>query len=321
MKLFKEYQGLRKEIYVLFASKIVSSVGSMIWMMMTLLLTQKLELSVSEAATWMLIYSIAGIPLQYLGGFLADHFSKKNIIIITDIFESIIYFYCFIVPFTKVSMIICLIGCALENLSGPAYDSLLSDLSSAKDRERANSLLYLGCNIGVVIAPTISGFIINYNVNIIFLVNAVCTFVVLTVEFFLLKDTSVEKNDNVYEVPCDNEGLISVLWRNKLVLLFIIVLALECATYSQYNVIIPLDLVREFEEKGTIIFGTISGLNAFVVLTFTSLITRFCSKISEIGKYFYGLILMGLGYIIFVLWTSVLPCSYIAIIVLHLVKY
>ena len=48
MKLFDQYRGLRKEIYILFFGRVVTNLGSMIWPVMTMILSQKLGLSASE---------------------------------------------------------------------------------------------------------------------------------------------------------------------------------------------------------------------------------------------------------------------------------
>ena len=39
--MLQRYRGLRKEIYVLFYGRVVTSMGAMIWPMMTLILTNR----------------------------------------------------------------------------------------------------------------------------------------------------------------------------------------------------------------------------------------------------------------------------------------
>ena len=48
MKLISQYRGLRREIYILFFGKMVTSLGSMIWPVMTMILSQKLGFSAAE---------------------------------------------------------------------------------------------------------------------------------------------------------------------------------------------------------------------------------------------------------------------------------
>ena len=42
MKLLDQYRGLRREIYILFFGRIVTNLGSMIWPVLTMILSQKL---------------------------------------------------------------------------------------------------------------------------------------------------------------------------------------------------------------------------------------------------------------------------------------
>ena len=44
LSLFSQYRGLRKEIYILFFGRVVTNLGSMIWPMLTMILSQKLGL-------------------------------------------------------------------------------------------------------------------------------------------------------------------------------------------------------------------------------------------------------------------------------------
>ncbi|MBQ1848639.1 MAG: MFS transporter, partial [Clostridia bacterium] len=45
MKLIDQYRGLRREIYILFFGRMVTNLGSMVWPVMTLILSQKMGVS------------------------------------------------------------------------------------------------------------------------------------------------------------------------------------------------------------------------------------------------------------------------------------
>ena len=72
MQLFNQYRGLRREIYILAFGRMVTNLGSMIWPVMTMILSQKLGFSASEIS-YIFVGTSLIMPLaNLLGGKLAD---------------------------------------------------------------------------------------------------------------------------------------------------------------------------------------------------------------------------------------------------------
>lgn len=53
-KIFKQYKGLRRELYVLFFGRIVTSLGAMIQPLLTLILSSKLHFDAASIALLLL---------------------------------------------------------------------------------------------------------------------------------------------------------------------------------------------------------------------------------------------------------------------------
>lgn len=85
IELFKEYRGLNKGNYILFFGKTMTALGSMVWPLLTFILSGRLNMNAKEIALIFTIFTILMIPLNFLGGKLADKYNKKNIIIICDL--------------------------------------------------------------------------------------------------------------------------------------------------------------------------------------------------------------------------------------------
>ena len=102
--MLQRYRGLRKEIYVLFYGRVVTSMGAMIWPMMTLILTNKMNMNPSDAAFLLLIFGLGQLPFTLFGGVLADRFNKKNNIIICDLITVISYAICAFIPLSTISL-------------------------------------------------------------------------------------------------------------------------------------------------------------------------------------------------------------------------
>ncbi len=317
--LFSEYRGLRKELYILFIGRVMTNMGSMIWPILTLILNQKLNLDATSIALALTLFTIVAIPVNLIGGKLADKYNKRNIIIICDIVSIIIFCICYFMEISLLSICFYAVAALFQTMEHPAYDALVADFSTTKDRSRAFSLAYLGTNLGLILSPTIAGILFKYNLNLAFLINA-CSILLSTILIFLkIKDVSKEidiDGSSNYEQKIDNNtNTFKFIFANALIILYFIMYALESGVYAMYNYLVPLDLVKVFGDDGSVIFGTLSSLNCITVVLFTSLITKLTSKVNEITRMIFGMTLHIFGYLIFVLFTNNAFMGYIAMFI------
>ena len=96
--LLSQYRGLRKEIYILCFGRTVTSLGSMVWPMLTMILSQKMGLEASSIAVLMAVSTCIIMPANLLGGRLADRCSKKTIIVWCDCISVASYIACALLP-------------------------------------------------------------------------------------------------------------------------------------------------------------------------------------------------------------------------------
>ncbi len=317
-KLLNQYRGLRREVYVLFFGRIVTNLGSMVWPVMTLILSQKLGLSASEISLYMLGSSILMLPASLVGGKLADRFNKKRLIVICDIVSILCFLASAAVPLGLVTVILFVTASVFQSVEYPSYDALFADLSTTKDRERAYSLDYLGGNLGLVLSPTIAGLLFKDYLWLSFLISGISIALSTVLIAVLVKDiTPVEDESEEAEYQESKEGasIFRVLKENPLLLLFLVTGALYYGAYGQYNFIMPLDMAAVHGDDGAVIFGTVSSLNCILVVLFTPIITKVFSKVRDTGKILVGRLLVLGGYLIFLLLLGFIPGYYIAMLV------
>ena len=173
MRLIDQYRGLRRENYILFFGRIVTSLGGMIWSLLTLILNQKMGMDAGSIAILVSTAGILLLPAGLLGGKLADRCNKKNIIIYADLVSIVCYVLCGLIPLGTPTIVLILIASLFQTLEGPAYDALVADITPTKDRERAYSLLYLGVNIGMILSPTIGGILLENHLWLCFIISGV----------------------------------------------------------------------------------------------------------------------------------------------------
>ncbi len=98
MKLIDQYRGLRKEIYILVFGRMVTALGSMVWPVMTMILSRKMGLSASEISLYFVATSLISLPTNLIGGKLADHVNRKWLIVVCDGISIICFLICAAIP-------------------------------------------------------------------------------------------------------------------------------------------------------------------------------------------------------------------------------
>ena len=317
--MFSQYKGLRKELYILFIGRIMTNMGAMIWPMFTLILNRKLGLNATVIAACMVIFSLVNLPVSLIGGKLADKLNKKNIIVVCDLVSIASFIYCAIVPVTITSIAIFAVASLFQTIEWPSYDALVADFSTSKDRERAYSLSYLGTNLGLVLSPTLAGFLFENHLNLAFLINGISIALSTILILFRIRDVHRETDDSPasgYEADLDSKvSALSYIGHSRVVLLFIIAAALSNGVYSMYSYLMPLDMGITYAERGSVLFGSMSSTNCIVVVTCTALITRLFRKIRESGKMLIGEGLILAGYLLFLLFIRQPIMCFVAITV------
>lgn len=322
MKLFSEYRGLRKEMYVLFIGRVMTNLGSMIWPMFTLILNQKLGLSAGTIAAYMTAFTVVSLPISLVGGKLADKYNKKNIIVVCDLVSIIAYVYCFLVPVTVKSILIFAVASLFQTVEWPSYDALVADFTTSANRERAYSLQYFGGNLGLILAPTLGGLLFNEHLNLAFLINGISIGVSTLLIYLFIKDVHREEDDSaesVYEADIDDKvSAFSCILHNRVLLLYVLFASLAGTVYSMYEYLMPLDLSAVHGETGPAIFGTVTSVNCIVVVAFTALITKWFRRMGDGNKMLTGQSLILLGYLIFVFCLRSVVLCYVSMFVFTL---
>ncbi len=318
MKIFNQYRGLRREIYILFFGRIVTNLGSMIWPVLTMILSRKLGFTAAQISYFFVGSSLIMLPASIIGGKLADRFNKKWLIVFCDGVSILCFFISAVIPLGIGSIILFIAAGVFQSIEYPAYDALFADLSTTKDRERAYSLEYLGGNLGLVLSPTIAGILFKDYLWLSFLISGVSIALSTVLIAVLIKDvTPVEDHDEeaAYQEKKDGASVFSILRENPLLLLYLLCGTLYSAAYGQYGYIMPLDMAAVHGDAGALIFGTVSSLNCITVVIFTPLITKLFAKMRDTGKMLTGRILVFAGYLVFLLLLGYIPGYYLAMLV------
>ena len=321
MNIFAQYKNLRRENYVLFFGRIVTSMGAMIWPMLTLLLSRKLGLNAGIIGILMALGTVCMFPANILGGRIADKYEKKMNIVRCDLVSVTAYIICALIPLSMISVVLMFIAAFCQTMEQPSYSALIADLTETKDRERAYSLSYLGGNLGFVLSPTIAGILLENHLPLCYLISGLSIGCSTALIFFLIgKIVPVreESEEASYQVDRGNESIFTIMKENPAVMLFILTMGLYFGVYVHTNYLMPLEMSQIHGANGSVIYGSVFSMNCIGVVLFTPLVTKLAKGMKEPVKTFTGIMLILAGLGIFLGCKGFVPAYYISMLVFTL---
>ena len=235
MNLFSQYKGLRKENYILCFGRIVTSLGSMIWPMITMILSRKMHMGAGSIAVVMAVVGILRLPANLIGGRMADRLNKKMNIVYLDIVSVVCYVICAVIPLSWRTIVLMFAASTCQEMENPSYNALTADITVTADRERAYSLQYLCGNLGLVLSPTIAGFLFQNYLWLAFLISGVSIGCSAVLIFLLIQDIRPEREEGgqaLYQRSREGESMRRILGENRVILLHILAVSGCYETYQ-----------------------------------------------------------------------------------------
>ena len=314
-KMFGQYRGLRRELYVLFWGKAATNMGAMIWPMLTLILSNKLGMDAGEIAKITISMGIVQFPVNLIGGKLADHCNKKKLIVVCDLVTVICYLTAAFLPVSMTQILLFFTAGVFQTMENPSYDALVADLSTTENREKAYSLIYLGLNLGLILAPSIGGILFQNHLGLAYAIDGLTTLSSTILILLFIKDiTPVQEAENVYEKARDRQSTWQILSGQKVILFFLICWAVYEFSYAQFNFLIPLNMESLYGGKGAVYFGFMTSLNGLVVIIGTTLLTKWAAGLGDVNKLLIGQILVSVSLAMYRFIQGIIPMYYVSMV-------
>lgn len=300
--LIAQYKGLKKEVYIIFVSRIINALGCFVGPLMTLILTNKIGLSSEKAGFYIGLSGLIYIFPSILGGKLADTLGRKSVLLFFDALGAVFYIICGFINPSKVMIYLMIAAGACLAAAGPAHDSLIADLTTPKDRNKAFALNYMGWNIGFAVGPIIGGFLYQNHLRIVFIGDAFTTLISLLLILIFVKDTlhiaAEEITDEKRILERHEKGsIISVLMKRKILIYFALIIFGYNFSYSEWSFMMPMHASQNFGSGlGAKYYGFMASFNGLTVIFLTPIITKITEKIKNIKKTFIGGLFYAVGF-------------------------
>ena len=316
--LFKPYKGLPREVYIIFISRIINSIGCFVQPLLALILTQKIGLGKDRAGMYITILSLLAAPSLIIGGKLVDTIGRKKIIIISQGLGAATIILCGFMKPNMTMTYVLMLSSLLYALSAPAYDAMLADLTTPENRKGVYSLVYMGWNLGFALGPIIGGFLFENYLPLVFIGDGITTILSLILVSIFVGETM--KKDNL-EVSEDRQlekkvegSVFKVLLQRPILLFFALILFCYQFEYSQWGFTLPLQMGELFKD-GAAYYGTLAGFNGLIVIIFTPIVSRITHYVKPIRVIALGGLCYGIAFGMLA-FTKIIFLFFIAIFIM-----
>lgn len=331
MSYFSQFRGLPRQVYILCLVRWITGMGSLVFTFSSLILTGMVGLTTGQAGIVAMLYSVSNVIGAIVGGKMADFYGRKRVYlwftIITCAFYWIASYCCTTIWVVPLSIVSFFFGAGCY----PIVSAMVADSAKGPKSPECFSLLYLCHNLGFAVGPALGGALLAnhlpwvYRIQAgMFLLGAIILFR-CTEEVYKVptkeerKAAKIRKNAEHYSMDEPESelhvGTLQMLLRTKILLIFIVTLAILTTVYAAIAFILPLQFKDSF---GLAAGGTYSGriwtVNALMVVFGTPIIMKYTKTHHQFNCMALGALLYCIGFGAYG-YIKALPLYFVAVVI------
>lgn len=166
--------------------------GTLLFPFLSLYITQKFEVGMTQAGMILGLFSIFGMFGGFIGGALTDRFGRRKLIIFGLVFSAISTLTLGTIDsFSTLIPLAVVIG-LLTDIAGPAHSAMIADILPEQQRQEGYGILRVVGNMAWIIGPSIGGFVAGKSFFALFVIDAVVSCLVAFLFFILMPETKPE---------------------------------------------------------------------------------------------------------------------------------
>jgi len=255
--------GMQRNMWALAITGFINRMGSMVLFFSSLYLTRSLHFGMEQAGLIMSFYGLGSITGSYMGGWLADRFRNKSIMLLSlSTCAVVLLSMLFVTSAWGISAVMFLYACTAD-IFRPSNSSAIAEYSTPENRTRSVSLVRLAINLGFSLGPALGGLIAVWlGYSWLFVIDAATSVLAALLLYVMLDDTRAQPKH-----PKKTEEYKSArsAYRDRYYLFFILLTSVYALCFFQFFASIPQYFARDCNYSEDLI-GLLLGLNGFLVV-------------------------------------------------------
>jgi len=200
---FKSRNKAIKKFSILVVGQLISSIGSGLTDFGLAIYVLALTGSVTATCIVSICAFLPSILLAPVGGVLADHYDRRAMMILGELFSGLGLFICLVsVMSANPSLVVICIGVGVSSLftalMEPAFKATITDLLSEKDFAKAGGMVQIANNAKFLISPAIAGLLLQItSVSTLIIIDIFTFFTTVFVIEFVKKGMITKRSADV----------------------------------------------------------------------------------------------------------------------------
>ena len=300
LKDFRNPAEFPRPFWVLMLGTFIDHIGAfMLLPFFALYITQHFGLSMTGLGGIFFLFAASGAIGSFIGGALTDKFGRRTIILFGILlsatssllmgFTDNLVIFIFIVIFVGV----------LQDIGGPAQSALVADVLPAHRQQEGFATWRVVVNISAVIGPLIGGILAASNFRLLFIGDALLSYLTAIIVFLALPETKPKpKEGQAPQTLLQTAIGYRKVLANGVFMSFVIISILGVMVYSQMNTTMPVFL-RDIHNMPPENYSYLIALNAAMVVGLQFWITRRLKNFAPLPLLALGVFCLAVGFSMF----------------------
>ena len=290
---------------------LINRLGSFVIPFLTLYLTSQRGISISQAALTVSLFGAGSFVSQLAGGELADRLGRRPVLLMSLLISPMAMIALGFARAVPLIGFFTLVLGFFTDLYRPALSAAIADLVPSSARTRAFGYQNWAVNLGFSLAPILAGFMAHYDYLLLFVGDALTTFVFGLIVLARIPETRPAEAGHVAHASVSER--IQQIRREPLLLAFSALALLIGVIYMQGYVTLPLDMQAHGLTSAD--YGMAIAVNGILIVALSIQVSHAASNWPRFRAMAVAALFLGTGFGLNMFARNLLPFYFLTVAV------